>query len=96
MSPEEWKRGIFIYFLYFEIGSQYVTMAALELTVLTSLSLNSQRSTCLCLLSAEINGPYLSRAVVLNLWAVTCPRFPPFPADYSHHLKISVEKTPSE
>jgi hypothetical protein len=35
-----------------ELGSLYLALAVLELTMQTNLTFNSQRSTCLCLLSA--------------------------------------------
>ena len=50
------KKSLLLFFDFFETGSHYVALVVLELTTQTSLASNSQRSTCLCLLSTEIKG----------------------------------------
>ena len=47
---------VFILFACIEMGSYYVALAVLELTLYTRLATNSQRSTCLCLPSAGIKA----------------------------------------
>lgn len=45
---------LLLYWFYFETGSFYIFLVVQELTVWTRLALNSQRSSCLCLLKAGI------------------------------------------
>jgi hypothetical protein len=43
---------------FFEAGSLYVALVVLELDMQTRLTSNSQRSACLCFLTARIKGIY--------------------------------------
>jgi hypothetical protein len=47
---------IYLLFSFFQTRSLSVALTVLELTLKTKLTSNSQKSTCLCLLSAEIKG----------------------------------------
>ena len=50
------------FLLFFETESHYVALAVLELTMLTRLACNSQRSACFCLPSAGVKA----------VWVVLC------------------------
>ena len=54
--PSLWLVVFFVCGFPFETGSHYVALDGQEITIETRLALNSQSSTCLCLLSVEITG----------------------------------------
>ena len=51
----------------FETGFFYIALAVLEPTLQTRIALNSQKSTCLCLLRAAIKG------LCHHTWLLTIP-----------------------
>lgn len=47
---------LLLLFFFFFHGSYYVALASIDLPMWTGLTLNSQKSVCLCLQSAEVKG----------------------------------------